>query len=282
MQEALEEEEEQKEKEEEKEDTEDTEEAKEAEEEAVISEEEESEEEDSNQVAVLFPDENNWADDAYELEQNLVEDGYEPLVFYAEGDESRQVSQIQEMLAAEVKAFIIAPVDPYGLTDVLASVKEAKIPVFSYDQLIMDTNAVKYYTTFGGRQAGNMIAEEIVEKEELEKIREEKGTKTIEFLMGSLDNTQALFLYNGVMEILQPYLDDGTLVCTSGKVSFDDTGILRWSRESAETRFREILDNSYEKENSRILSAQALIRRHWQQWRFWKKEVWFPEVKCGR
>ena len=76
----------------------------------------------------------------------------------------------------------------------------------------MDTNAVKYYTTFGGRQ-GNMIAEEIVEKEELEKIREEKGTKTIEFLMGSLDNTQALFLYNGVMEILQPYLDHGTLVC---------------------------------------------------------------------
>ena len=127
MQEALEEEEEQKEKEEEKDTQKDTEEAKKAEEEAVISEEEESEEEDSNQVAVLFPDENNWADDAYELEQNLVEDGYEPLVFYAEGDGSRQVSQIQEM-RAEVKAFIIAPVDPYGLTDVLASVKEAKIP----------------------------------------------------------------------------------------------------------------------------------------------------------
>lgn len=246
MQAALEEEEEQKEKEEEKETKKDTEETKEAEEEEATSEAEESEEEDSNQVAVLFPDENNWADDAYELEQNLAEDGYEPMVFYAEGDGSKQVSQIQEMLAAEVKAFIIAPVDPYGLTDALAPVKEAKIPVFSYDQLIMDTNAVKYYTTFGGRQAGNMIAEEIIEKEELEKLREEKGTKTIEFLMGSLDNTQALFLYNGVMEILQPYLDDGTLVCTSGKVSFDDTGILRWSRESAETRLREILENSYE------------------------------------
>lgn len=248
MQEALEEEEEQKEKEAEKEakkENKDSEETSENEKEEVISEEE-SEEETTDQVAVLFPDEKNWSDDAGELEANFIEDGYEPLIFYAEGDGSKQVSQIQEMLAAEVKAFVIAPVDPYGLTDALAPVKEAKIPVFSYDQLIMDTNAVKYYTTFGGRQAGNMIAEEIVEKAELEKVREEKGTRTIEFLMGSLDNTQALFLYNGVMEILQPYLDDGTLVCTSGKISFDDTGILRWSRESAETRFREILEDSYE------------------------------------
>ena len=41
------------------------------------------------------------------LKAKFAEDGYEPLVFYAEGDGSRQVSQIQEMLAAEVKAFMI-------------------------------------------------------------------------------------------------------------------------------------------------------------------------------
>ena len=180
------------------------------------------------------------------LEANLKEDGYEPLLAYAEGDASRQVSQIQEMLEQQVAAFIITPVDAYGLTDVLAEVKEAEIPVFSYDDLIMDTNAVKYYTTFGGRQAGQMIAEEIIKKENLKEVQEEKETRTIEFLMGSLDDTEALFLYNGVMEGLQPYLDDGTLVCTSGKISFDDTGILRWSRELANTRMSELLEDSYE------------------------------------
>lgn len=246
MQEALEEEETKKEKDSEKEDEKGTKDQEEAEETEEIQEEAEIEEENTDKVAILLPDEKNWSDDAEELQADLVEDGYESLVFYAEGDGSKQVSQIQEMLAAEVKAFIIAPVDPYGLTDALAPVKEAKIPVFSYDQLIMNTNAVKYYTTFGGRQTGHMIAEEIVKKEELEKLREEKGSKTIEFLMGSLDSTEALFLYNGVMEILQPYLDDGTLVCTSGKVSFDDTGILRWSSDLAGTRFRDILENSYE------------------------------------
>ena len=77
-------------------------------------------------------------------------------------------------------------------------------------------------------------------------MQEEKETRTIEFLMGSPDDTEALFLYNGVMEGLQPYLDDGTLVCTSGKISFDDTGIIRWSRELAGTRMSQLLEDSYE------------------------------------
>ena len=39
--------------------------------------------------------------------------------------------------------------------------------------------------------------------------------------MGSPDDRDALFFYNGVMEKLQEYFDDGTLVCTSGKLTFD-------------------------------------------------------------
>ena len=202
-------------------------------------------EEDKEKVAVLLPDEQNWSRDAKELEVQFQEDGYEPVILYADNDSSRQVSQIQQMTEDEVSAMVIAPVDPYGLSDALASVKEADIPVISYDDLIMDTNAVKYYVTFGGRQVGQMIAKQIIDSEELDKVQEAKESRTIEFLMGSLDDTQALFLYNGVMETLQPYLDDGTLVCKSGKTSFDDTGILRWSTELAKSRMADILESSY-------------------------------------
>lgn len=206
----------------------------------------EEEEEEALKVAVLLPDEEDWSADAEALTDNLEEDGYEPLIYYAEGDVSRQVSQIQDLTEEQVAAFIIAPVDPYGLPDVLADVREADIPVFSYDDLIMDTNAVNYYTTFGGRQIGRQIGQEIVERQELDKVREDKGSRTIEFLMGSLDDSQALFLYNGVMEVLQPYLDDGTLECPSGKLSFDDTGLLRQSSSLAESRMQEILEEYYE------------------------------------
>ena len=200
----------------------------------------------AQKVAVLLPDEENWSVDAEALESNLEEDGYEPVVYYAEGDVSRQVSQIQELTGENVSAFIIAPVDPYGLPAVLSDVREADIPVFSYDELIMDTNAVNYYTAFGGRQVGRQIGEEIVKRQELDRLREEKESRTIEFFMGSVDDSQALFLYNGLMEVLQPYLEDGTLECPSGKISFDDTGLLRWSTSLAESRMQEIMEEFYE------------------------------------
>lgn len=183
-----------------------------------------------------MPEETSWETDGDELKTRLEEDGYEPVLLYADNDVSRQVSQIQDMTAQEVSAMVIAPVDTYGLKDVLSTVKEAEIPVFSYDELIMDTDAVKYYVTYGGRQIGQMIGEEIIKKEDLDKVKEDKEFRTIEFIMGSQDNVQALFLYNGVMETLQPYLDDGTLVCKSGRISFDDTGILRWSTESGKCK----------------------------------------------
>ena len=206
---------------------------------------EETTEASREKIAVLLPNEEKWTRDADEFKSTLEDDGYEPVIEYAENDVSRQVSQIQELTAEEVSAFVIAPVDPYGLKSVLESVKEAEIPVFSYDDLIMDTNAVKYYVTFGGRQIGQMIGKKIIESEELDKVREAKESRTIEFFMGSLDDTQALFLYNGLMEALQEYLDDGTLVCKSGKLSFDDTGILRWSKNTAKSRAAEILEQFY-------------------------------------
>ena len=217
------------------------------------SDPEETEQEDGDQeaedvqkVAVLLPDEEEWSRDAEAFESSLEEDGYEPVICYAQGDISRQVLQIRDMLEEQVAAFIIAPVDPYGLPDVLKDVREADIPVFSYEDLIMDTNAVNYYTAYGGRLVGHQIGDEIVKRQELEQARENKESRTIEFFMGSLDDAQALFVYNGIMEVLQPYLDDGTLVCPSGKISFDDTGLLRWSGSLAANRLEEILDGFYE------------------------------------
>ncbi len=53
------------------------------------------------------------------------------------------------------------------------------------------------------------------------------------------------FVQWNLMEVLQEYLDDGTLVCRSGKISFDDTGILRWSKTTAKSRAAEILEEFY-------------------------------------
>ena len=51
--------------------------------------------------------------------------------------------------------------------------------------LELDTSTLtgKYYVTFGGRQVGQMIAKQIIDSEELDKVQEAKESKTIELLL---------------------------------------------------------------------------------------------------
>lgn len=187
-------------------------------------------------------DDPRWSADGENLQNTLEDDGYDAEIFWADEDSDTQVSQIQSILDdEELSALVIAPSDAYSLNDVLEQVYEKSIPVISYDQLIMDTDKVNYYVTFNTRKAGKMVEIPSLKKWNLEKAREEKKTLTIEFLMGSPDDRDALFFYNGVMEKLQEYFDDGTLVCTSGKLTFDDTAVMRSGRNTAKNDMAEIL-----------------------------------------
>lgn len=217
--------------------------------------EEESEEETGEKpqeylgnVGILLPDESveKYAQDGKHLTEALLDEGYQAEVLYADGDASIQADQVQQMVEKQVNALIILPTDRYGLSESLTLAKEAGIPVFSYDELIMDSDGVKYYTTFDTREIGQMLGNAVVKEKDLEKAREEKLSYSVEFLMGSPDDTASLFLYNGVMEVLSPYLEDGTLICQSQKTTFEDTGILRWSRETAKNNLSEILDEFYQ------------------------------------
>lgn len=211
----------------------------------------EAAEKEAQKVGVLLPDnEGQWADDRVILEEKLLEAGYEPLIFTANKDADEQNNQFAELIDEEVSAVIIAPEDAYSFSEMLTAADEKSIPVFSYDKLIMDSAFVKYYAAFDTRQAGKQVGENIVKLKDLKKAREDKVSYTIEFLMGSPDEVNELFFFNGIMEILQEYFDDGTLVCKSGKQSFDDTGVMRWSETAAKNKMNSILTEFYSEEGT--------------------------------
>lgn len=211
---------------------------------------EEAEEPKGKIGVLLSQDDDNASVDVEAMTDQIADGGYEAEIKNAGGDADLQVSQIQEFIDEEVSALIINPVDPYGLTDILNTAKEKEIPVISYDKLIRDTAAVNYYASYDTRAIGNEIGKEIVKKMSLEKAQEEKKSYTIEFLMGSPDDNGALFLCNGILEILQEYLDNGTLVCKSGDTTFDTTGIMRWSENSAKAKLESVLDEFYAEEKT--------------------------------
>ena len=101
------------------------------------------------------------------------------------------------------------------------------------DQIIIE-GLDNHYETIKSGGLITKIAEYIVKAKNLETAKQENRSYSIEFFMGSPDDNNALFLYNGIMEVLQPYLDNGVLVCKTGRTSFQDTCILRWSQETAQ------------------------------------------------
>ena len=205
-------------------------------------------------VAVAMPTQSSerWINDGGNMKEKLEALGYEVDLQYAEDDVQAQVSQIENMIAAGADCLVIAAVDSSALVNVEAQAKEAGIPIIAYDRLLMDTDAVSYYATFDNKGVGTAIGKYIEEAKDLANTSE---TYTIEFFMGSPDDNNAVMLYNGLMEVLQPYLDDGTLVCKSGRTSFDETCILRWSQETAQQNCENYLTGFYADEKLDICAT---------------------------
>ena len=202
-------------------------------------------------IGVAMPTQSSerWINDGANMKEKLEALGYEVDLQYAEDDPQAQVSQIENMIAAGANCLVIAAVDSGALTTVEAAAKEAGIPIIAYDRLLMDTDAVSYYASFDNKGVGTAIANYIVEAKDLEAAREAGESYTIEFFMGSPDDNNAVLLHQGIMEVLQPYLDDGTLDCKTGRTSFEDTCILRWSQETAQQWCENYLTGFYAEED---------------------------------
>lgn len=208
-------------------------------------------------VGIAMPTQSSerWINDGANMKKQLEALGYEVLLQYAEDDVQMQVSQIENFVAQQVDCLVIAAVDSGALTSVEAQAKAADIPVIAYDRLLMDTDAVSYYASFDNEGVGRAIGEYIETAKELATAKDENRTYTVEFFMGSPDDNNAVLLHRGVMKVLQPYLDNGVLVCKTGRTSFEDTCILRWSQETAQQMCENYLASEYADEKIDIICS---------------------------
>ena len=96
----------------------------------------------------------------------------------------------------------------------------------AYDRLIKKTANVDYYTTFDNFGVGVIQANSLVKG--LKERFPDKKPWNIELFGGSPDDNNAFFFYNGAMSVLQPLIDNGTIVVKSGQMGMDKVGTLRW------------------------------------------------------
>ena len=74
---------------------------------------------------------------------------------------------------------------------------------------------------------------------------DKKGPFNVELFGGSPDDNNAFFFYDGAMSVLQPLIDNGTLVVKSGQMGMDKVGTLRWLAATAQARMDNLLSAFY-------------------------------------
>jgi putative multiple sugar transport system substrate-binding protein len=208
---------------------------------------------DGGLVGVAMPTRSSerWIQDGEALQEQLEDAGYTVDLQYAEDDIPTQVSQIENMVTKGAVALIVAAIDGTTLTSVLEDAASADIAVIAYDRLLRDTDAVSYYATFDNFLVGQQQAWSVLnglgltELDGTEIEGAPAGPFNIELFAGSLDDNNAFFFFDGAMDVLQPYIDNGTLVVKSGQTDIEQVATLRWDGETAQSRMEDILTASY-------------------------------------
>lgn len=142
-----------------------------------------------------------WQHDRDFFVEKAKELGADVLVQSANGDEAKQLSQIQNMLSQNVDVLVIIAINSDSLSTVVDQAKAEGIPVLAYDRLI-NNSEIDAYVSFDNVKVGEMQAQTLVEKVP-------KGNY---FLMGGspTDNNAKMFR-EGQMNIIQPLVDKGDI-----------------------------------------------------------------------
>ena len=195
-------------------------------------------------IGILMPtkEQTIWSIQGERLVAGYQEAGYATEIEFAEDDSARQATQIENMISKGVDALVVVAVDGAALTDACEKAKEAGIVVIAEDRLITNTEAVDYYVTFDLVKMGELQGQFIADALDLANAA---GPFNLEIFSGSPDDPNAKLFYDGAMNILKPYLDEGKLVVKSGQVSYEQTAIMGWDSAKAQARMDNLLSGFY-------------------------------------
>ncbi|HZJ87769.1 MAG TPA: sugar-binding protein [Sphaerochaeta sp.] len=196
-------------------------------------------------VGVVMPtrSEERWNKDGAAVKSGLEELGYRVDLQFSDDDIPTQVRQIEDLITKGAKVLVIASIDGVALSDVLAKAAEDNIPIIAYDRLIMKSPNVDYYLSFDNYAVGQQMGEILIKGMNLD--NPAKRPLMIELFGGSPDDNNAYKFYDGAIDRLKPYFDNGTLKIGSGQQGMDIVGTLRWSNELAMSRMENLLSAYY-------------------------------------
>ena len=183
-----------------------------------------------------------WNRDGEYLAKNFEEAGYTVNLKFADNTIDSQIEDVNELIDEGMDILVIATVNYTGLEDVLARAESAQIPIIAYDRII-NSAAVGYYVSFDNYMVGALEGEYIRDTLDLDNAGDQ--TFNMEIVSGYSADKNADGYYHGAMDILQPYIDKGTLIVPSGQTGYAETETFQWKTEYANERMLNLLTNYY-------------------------------------
>ncbi len=199
---------------------------------------------DGGKIGISMPTQSleRWNRDGAYLNDQFKAAGYETILTYSDNKSEQQVNDIQNMLAENVDLLIVAAIDGEALNMVMNEAADANVPVIAYDRLIMN-DAVSYYVSFDNYTVGKLQGEFIVENLDLENAGD--SVYNLEITAGDPADNNAGYFYHGAMDVLNPYIESGTLNVVSGQTDFDTVATEQWNTDTALERAQNILSSYY-------------------------------------
>ncbi len=197
-----------------------------------------------DKVGVSMPtkDLQRWNQDGDYMKQELEKAGYEVDLQYAANDVATQLSQVENMINSGCKVLVIAAIEGSSLGEALDMAEAKNIPVIAYDRLLMESDTVDYYATFDNYMVGTIQGEFVRDQLDLDNAA---GPFNLEITAGDPGDNNALFFYQGAMDVLNPYIESGKLVVVSGQTEFSDVATASWKTENSQARAETILSSFY-------------------------------------
>ncbi|HYP01454.1 MAG TPA: substrate-binding domain-containing protein, partial [Pyrinomonadaceae bacterium] len=145
--------------------------------------------------------EERWQRDKDLVERRAKEVGAQLSVQVANGDDSLQIKQAENLLSQKVDVLIVAPHNSEIAATIVEMAHREGVPVLSYDRLIRNSD-VDLYLSHQVVKMGEMQADYILK-------RAPKGNYIL--VQGSATDNNARLLHEGQMNILKPAVERGDI-----------------------------------------------------------------------
>jgi D-xylose transport system substrate-binding protein len=145
--------------------------------------------------------EERWVRDKQLVEQRAKEIGAEVNVQVANGSDSEQIKQAENMLTQGVDVLIVAPHNGEVAASIVEAAHRQGVPVIAYDRLIKNSD-VDLYISHQVLKMGEMQAKYLLD-------HVNKKPANFVIVGGSPTDNNALLLHQGQMNILKPAIERG-------------------------------------------------------------------------